>query len=566
MFIKDESKLKEYIIQKLETNKSEANIDMLADYILYVIRSLNNFHSPSTQNDFVSKIQDFLGDYTMDFVRDIYSSLDPEGHFKALNPVNGSQSPTQPSYFEDEEEEEEESYGRRGNRSSKEVNSKSASEEEISSPDVKKFKSIVTIPDRAENRVKRRRFDTDEHGNFRRVTDPRSQRLSQPRNSVHREELIYPAIQEESNSSTGKCLSPKTSHTSTNNRAKYSDRSENQTRPSLRGNPSRLSDNARYSRNSDTREKRNFKSNSLDIRNIPPEFNTFAHITNYFSKFGELEEVKSGCGPDGKSGFVRYKEISSAEIAHKSTEAVFGNRFVKVFFSRQGLENGRQKRAKSDERNHQDPDLHSIDSSSKFPSHSTVQPVKPLLGSNKWISPNYKETPNAALSTEIPAPVAAPVGKAAKVWTAPGYKPPVVSAIPAQVVAPKKSLKWISPKLLAASDAVPNEAQPDPSTPLATSEESNPKSISDNDSALSKQAELDRLKARMEALQAETAALASKNLPENNSVSTFPSKQIPSKPHFGRGMTRGRGAYSRNFVLDNRPKQPETPVASQDLN
>ena len=76
-------------------------------------------------------------------------------------------------------------------------------------------------------------------------------------------------------------------------------------------------------------------SSQVLVKNIPPGLNTIAHLNNHFAKFGTLVNVQIHHEGDPGSALVSYSRPPEATAAMNSSEAVFGNRFVKMFYSYQ---------------------------------------------------------------------------------------------------------------------------------------------------------------------------------------------------------------------------------------
>ena len=73
----------------------------------------------------------------------------------------------------------------------------------------------------------------------------------------------------------------------------------------------------------------------LVVENIPEESANAEVIMEYFSRFGQL--VNSQIDVESKSAMLEYATPEEAKACHNSPEAIFNNRFVKVYWS--GMEN-----------------------------------------------------------------------------------------------------------------------------------------------------------------------------------------------------------------------------------
>jgi RNA-binding protein 26 len=72
-------------------------------------------------------------------------------------------------------------------------------------------------------------------------------------------------------------------------------------------------------------------STTLLIANIPQDLNSIERLHNHFKKFGTIVNIQVKLS--SSKAFVQFSQHSEAEQALQSPEAVFGNRFIKVFWS-----------------------------------------------------------------------------------------------------------------------------------------------------------------------------------------------------------------------------------------
>eukprot|EP00096_Caligus_rogercresseyi_P004457 TRINITY_DN18726_c0_g1_i1.p1 TRINITY_DN18726_c0_g1~~TRINITY_DN18726_c0_g1_i1.p1 ORF type:complete len:838 (-),score=312.60 TRINITY_DN18726_c0_g1_i1:518-3031(-) len=70
----------------------------------------------------------------------------------------------------------------------------------------------------------------------------------------------------------------------------------------------------------------------LAVRNIPPPLNNIASLNNHFARFGTLVNVQVGFEGDPGSALVTFAKPQEAQGAFSSSEAVMGNRFIKMYF------------------------------------------------------------------------------------------------------------------------------------------------------------------------------------------------------------------------------------------
>ncbi|XP_013412768.2 RNA-binding protein 26-like [Lingula anatina] len=71
---------------------------------------------------------------------------------------------------------------------------------------------------------------------------------------------------------------------------------------------------------------------TLEVRKIPRELNNIAKINEHFSKFGTIVNLQVCYGGDPEAALVSFASHHQANSAYRSSEPVFNNRFVKVFW------------------------------------------------------------------------------------------------------------------------------------------------------------------------------------------------------------------------------------------
>ncbi|KAG8866238.1 hypothetical protein FRC20_008926 [Serendipita sp. 405] len=88
-----------------------------------------------------------------------------------------------------------------------------------------------------------------------------------------------------------------------------------------------------------SRPERSHRTNVVDpnavtivVEKLPPEKTNIADLTTYFGKFGTVTNV--AVDPRGNRALVSFSNHQEANAAWKSEEAVFGNRFVVIFWHR----------------------------------------------------------------------------------------------------------------------------------------------------------------------------------------------------------------------------------------
>lgn len=85
--------------------------------------------------------------------------------------------------------------------------------------------------------------------------------------------------------------------------------------------------------------KRNNDRCTLEIRKIPKHMNTIATLNGHFSKFGRIVNLQVGYDGDEESALVQFMSHVEATSAYRSTDAVFNNRFIKVFWHNKDNQN-----------------------------------------------------------------------------------------------------------------------------------------------------------------------------------------------------------------------------------
>ncbi|XP_062598259.1 RNA-binding protein 26-like, partial [Saccostrea cucullata] len=71
---------------------------------------------------------------------------------------------------------------------------------------------------------------------------------------------------------------------------------------------------------------------SLEVRKIPKEFNNISAINQHFCKFGNLTNIQVNFENDPEAALVTFSTNQEALACYRSTEPLFNNRFVKVFW------------------------------------------------------------------------------------------------------------------------------------------------------------------------------------------------------------------------------------------
>nr|KAG5706196.1 hypothetical protein BaRGS_019523 [Batillaria attramentaria] len=82
------------------------------------------------------------------------------------------------------------------------------------------------------------------------------------------------------------------------------------------------------------RQQYKHENTTLEVRKIPAEFNTIAKLNEHFGKFGNLTNIQVKFSGDPCAALISYSRNEEAARAYHSSEPVFNNRFIKLFWHR----------------------------------------------------------------------------------------------------------------------------------------------------------------------------------------------------------------------------------------
>lgn len=85
-------------------------------------------------------------------------------------------------------------------------------------------------------------------------------------------------------------------------------------------------------------------ASNLLIQNLPPEKNNVSDLAAYFSKFGQVENIR--CLADSNRAFVKFRQPSEAQAAFQSPDPLFNNRFIRIAWARYDPRNPLQQQHK----------------------------------------------------------------------------------------------------------------------------------------------------------------------------------------------------------------------------
>lgn len=86
--------------------------------------------------------------------------------------------------------------------------------------------------------------------------------------------------------------------------------------------------------------KRDTENATLEVRKIPQEFNNMGKLNEHFGKFGTLVNLQICYGGDQDAALVTFASNAEANAAYRSSEPVFNNRFIKVFWHNKDKQEG----------------------------------------------------------------------------------------------------------------------------------------------------------------------------------------------------------------------------------
>uniref|UniRef100_A0A8C6X4I5 RNA binding motif protein 26 n=1 Tax=Naja naja TaxID=35670 RepID=A0A8C6X4I5_NAJNA len=78
------------------------------------------------------------------------------------------------------------------------------------------------------------------------------------------------------------------------------------------------------------------ENTKLELRRIPTELNNISKLNEHFSKFGNLVNLQVAYQGDPEGALIQFATHEEAKKAISSTEAVLNNRFIKVYWHREG--------------------------------------------------------------------------------------------------------------------------------------------------------------------------------------------------------------------------------------
>ncbi|XP_042313968.1 RNA-binding protein 26 isoform X2 [Sceloporus undulatus] len=78
------------------------------------------------------------------------------------------------------------------------------------------------------------------------------------------------------------------------------------------------------------------ENTKLELRKVPPDLNNISKLNEHFSKFGNIVNLQVAYQGDPEGALIQFAMHEEAKKAISSTEAVLNNRFIKVYWHREG--------------------------------------------------------------------------------------------------------------------------------------------------------------------------------------------------------------------------------------
>jgi hypothetical protein len=81
-------------------------------------------------------------------------------------------------------------------------------------------------------------------------------------------------------------------------------------------------------------------SDTLLLRRVPRHLNNISKINAHFQKFGSIMNIQVGALGDQEAALLQFSSHAEAKRAHDCPEAVFNNRFIRVYWHKDEMETG----------------------------------------------------------------------------------------------------------------------------------------------------------------------------------------------------------------------------------
>ncbi|XP_064636970.1 RNA-binding protein 26-like isoform X2 [Lineus longissimus] len=141
--------------------------------------------------------------------------------------------------------------------------------------------------------------------------------------------------------------------------------------------------------------KPDYSNCSLVVRKVPLEFNNITKLNEHFSKFGELNNIQVCFEGDREGALVTFRTNSMAAAAYRSSEPVFNNRFIRLFWHNKERQNEDDK----------DKDTEDNNGASNQPTpeakREVIIPPPEKLSLNKKLDAIKKETADKAVISSL---------------------------------------------------------------------------------------------------------------------------------------------------------------------
>lgn len=269
------------------------------------------------------------------------------------------------------------------------------------------------------------------------------------------------------------------------------------------------------------------QNTSLIIENIPPTHLSDEAVGNFFSKFGPIQDIQ--VDPYAKTAIVKFESNPVAYAAYNSPEAIFDNRFVKVFWARMDIP--------------QDQDMQ-MDGTSPHRREPLITPAE-----------------QARIDTAKAKEEEIKLRKQEKLKAMLEIQKQKELLIQRQIEEQKALMEKLSDKSLSAKDKEVIKAQLQRlAGPPATNAQDTNGDVAMSDSGSAPTNTTDDLRAKVEALKAEASAMGidPTAMSQQSSYRGRGRGSFRSRPRGSQSWVRGRGTIGggpRVFKLDNRTTQ-----------
>ncbi|KAF4538014.1 CCCH zinc finger and RRM domain-containing protein [Lasiodiplodia theobromae] len=323
--------LKKWIVKRLE-DISDADSDVLADYVLALVRSEDS--DEQVKVNCLENLEDFLRDHTGSFVDDVFNTI----RTKSYLPEDASSAPQE---TQAESQPFNPPSGPANDQSRKRTWGDRAGSEQRDGPD--SHYSRGTGGERAIKQMRRGNYQGGggrggRHGDMSIAGFPQVD-PNNPMSAIMAMQALgfpplpgMPQLPMGAPNNFGQKYDPKNASIDTDRRANgHSDRRHHDRsrggRGRGRGDSGRRGGRAHFSQAGPNHDR---SITTIVIENIPEEKFSEDAVREFFSEFGNIEEITMHGYK--RLAMVKYDDYSSARKAYDSPKVIFDNRFVKVYW------------------------------------------------------------------------------------------------------------------------------------------------------------------------------------------------------------------------------------------